>query len=308
MKKFIYKISIFALFFLSVNTILLFSIPKDENNYKVELLEKTPSPRIIFIGGSSIAFGTDSKMLKDSMHINVVNFGLHGGIGMKFPMDDCLDYVKKGDIIAIQMEYENFFNTADGELGSFCPFMVATNWRNADRLNIKQWYYTITGVPQVVYGNIRRLMKYPFIKTLNKTNDGKNFEYLKSGFNEYGDEISHLNYFYKPVKTTYKAENKVIDETFIEWLSNIILKYEQSGAKVIMLPPVCIRSVFDAVYVIYSNKICEALNKIHRPYIVNPSYMVLDDSCSFGGGYHVNREGVRQNTKHILDAIGKMGQ
>ena len=110
MKKFIYKISIFALFFLSVNTILLFSIPKDENNYfgeynhKVELLEKTPSPRIIFIGGSSIAFGTDSKMLKDSMHINVVNFGLHGGIGMKFPMDDCLDYVKKGDIIAIQME------------------------------------------------------------------------------------------------------------------------------------------------------------------------------------------------------------
>ncbi len=73
----------------------------------------------------------------------------------------------------------------------------------------------------------------------------------------------------------------------------------KAGADVIMLPPVCPRARF---YSAFSDKIVYALKEMQYPYIVSPDLMALDDSCSFGG-YHVNKEGVKQNTKHIIDAI-----
>ena len=53
-------------------------------NKKCQLLEDTPSPRIIFVGGSNLAFGLDSQRIKDSLNINVINYGLHAGIGLKY--------------------------------------------------------------------------------------------------------------------------------------------------------------------------------------------------------------------------------
>lgn len=55
-------------------------------NKKCQLLEDTPSPRIIFVGGSNLAFGLDSQRIKDSLNINVINYGLHAGIGLKYMM------------------------------------------------------------------------------------------------------------------------------------------------------------------------------------------------------------------------------
>lgn len=57
-------------------------------NKKCQLLEDTPSPRIIFVGGSNLAFGLDSQRIKDSLNINVINYGLHAGIGLKYMIDD----------------------------------------------------------------------------------------------------------------------------------------------------------------------------------------------------------------------------
>ena len=74
-------------------------------NKKCQLLEDTPSPRIIFVGGSNLAFGLDSQRIKDSLNINVINYGLHAGIGLKYMIDDISTYARKGDIIVFAPEY-----------------------------------------------------------------------------------------------------------------------------------------------------------------------------------------------------------
>ena len=69
-----------------------------------------------------------------------------------------------------------------------------------------------------------------------------------------------------------------------------------------MLPPVDVETHHKEVY---NDNIEVALKDIGWPYVVNHTYMVLDDSCSFNGGYHVNKDGVRQNTNHIIEVLRK---
>lgn len=309
MKRFIKKITLLTIAFLAVNLCLLFAIPKDNNaylceyNHKIQLIDTTSQPRIIFIGGSSIAFGTDSKMIRDSLHYNVVNFGLHAGIGIRYPLEDCLQYVRKGDIIVIQFEYANFFNGGNGEAETFPGFMVANDWRNYKHLNMAQWQNIIAGMPKESIESVTRLARYLLRGSFDSPTVNNKFEYVKSGFNEFGDEVSHKAYPSVKYVSSGKPNTETVKKSFMDWLADIIQRYEQAGANVVMLPPVCIESHFK---VSYNDNIEKALGEINHPYITSPESMVLDDSCTFNTGYHMNKEGIRQNTRNIISNLKRL--
>lgn len=309
MKRFIKKITILTIALVSVNIFLLFAIPKDNNAYlceykdKIQLIDTTSQPRIIFIGGSSIAFGTDSKLICDSLHCNVINLGLHGGIGIRFPLEDCLQYIKSGDIVVLQFEYGNFFSGGNGEPETFPAFMIANDWRNYKQLNMNQWQNIIAGIPKESIKSMTRLVKYLLRGSFDSPSVNKKYTYVKSGFNEFGDEISHIAYPSVKYTSDGKPNTKKVKRSFIDWLADIIQQYEQAGANVIMLPPVCIESHFK---VSYNDNIEMALIEINHPYITSPASMVLDDSCTFNTGYHMNKEGIRLNTRNIISNLKRL--
>ena len=90
MKKFILKLTAFAIIPLGIYLYFAFFVPVPGNLYfeaysqKDKLLKETPSPRIVFVGGSSLAFALDSKRISDSIGLPVINTALHAGMGMKF--------------------------------------------------------------------------------------------------------------------------------------------------------------------------------------------------------------------------------
>lgn len=297
------------LLFIAVEAILLFAIPQDKNstlceyNHKIELLANTPSPRIIILGGSSVAFGVDSRRIKDSLGVNVVNFGLHGGIGVRFMLEDYLAFARKDDILLMPIEYANFYNGGNGSESVWAQFMMATRWRRIEYLNVRQWRNIALGIPTVVIGNLNRLLKYPKRKTWESPASGRGgFRFCKAGFNEYGDEVDHWKYPSKGIKPKGIIEEREIDQDFMIWLKNNLEQYEWRGAKALMLPPVNVTTNFLQTW---NSNIDTALKSINRPYIVDVDYMVLDDSCSFDGSYHVNKEGVRQNTDHLIEILRK---
>lgn len=306
MKRFVTKTLALLFLFIIVNLALLLLIPMDQNayvceyNHKVELMETTRQPRIVFIGGSNTAFGINSKAIADSLQCNVVNFGFHAGLGIVFPIEQCLQYIKNGDVVVMQIEYGNFFDGGNGESETYPVFVKSTNWRYVRQLNAAQWYKVVSGVPRENVKGIVRLLRYPFRKSFDTPANGNSFKYLKSGFNEYGDEVSHLNYPSKKIHVSVEREKRTVNREFLEWFNDMIIKYEQAGASVLLLPPVCVKSYFD---VSYSDEISEALTAIHHPYIVLPSSMALDDSCAFDTGWHMNSDGVSQNTAHIIKAM-----
>ncbi len=307
MKRFLNKVFWFTALLAAVNIALVTLVPADENSYlkeylhKVRLLESTHGKRIIFVGGSSVAFGNDSKTIGDSLGMPVVNFGLHAGIGIKYPLEDCLAYVHKGDVVVIQMEYANYFNGGNGEASTWALFMQATNWRRAHTLNSAQWQYVIRGVPRVAWGSLQRLVRYPLTGSLNLENAPDKFQYTRYGFNEWGDEVGH----YKKAPATILQSGRNIgdsdvDDEFMRWLKRCVSEFEASGVKVVFLPPVCTWNYFRTAY---SPKIEKAQQKIGKPFAASAQAMVLNDSCAFDGGYHVNHAGVRQNTQNIISAL-----
>ena len=160
LRKLIFLTIIYAVFIVAILEI----IPKDNNSYiceykrKLEMIEKVSEPRMILIGGSNVAFGVDSKRLQDTFGYNIINFGLHAGIGIRYPMEDYLKYARKGDIVILQFEYSNFFGGDNGESGNFSRLIYYIGWKEIMRLNIKQ-LTNLTGLSQVALGRLICLIK-----------------------------------------------------------------------------------------------------------------------------------------------------
>lgn len=73
---------------------------------KLALLERDASrPRIIVVGGSSVAFGQRSDLLAEQLPgYDVVNFGLYAGLGVSAMMDLSLPHLRPGDVVVLAPE------------------------------------------------------------------------------------------------------------------------------------------------------------------------------------------------------------
>lgn len=302
MRKFLKRFALFVLLFVGVHILLIVPVPADRNqylqayNHKIGLLQTTARPRLIFMGGSNTAFGISSPMIEDSLGLHVINFGLHGGIGIRYPMEDALQYIRRGDIVVLQLEYANYFGeTCNAE--TMPKLMVATGWRRAAHLRLAEWRAVIGGLPMLALGNLKRLVLWPFRGTLDTPVPTSHFKYTAGGFNAYGDEVSHLNFPTTPHLYTRKKDLGPVDQGFCRWLRACLKSYEQHGARIVMLPPSCTESCLSASY---SADIAEALSDIGYPYAVQPQEMTVADSLAFDSGYHLNAEGVRLNSQKII--------
>src|SRR5215212_5179389 len=76
---------------------------------KDRLIRDTPSPKIILVGGSNLAFGIDSHMLEDSLGVHVVNMGLYAKLGLRYMLAQVKPYIRKGDLVLVVPEYDQFF-------------------------------------------------------------------------------------------------------------------------------------------------------------------------------------------------------
>jgi hypothetical protein len=71
------------------------------------LLTAAP-PRLVLVGGSSVGYGFDSPTLEKQLKLNVVNMGLHAGLGLSYILAESQS-VQKGDTVILAIEYNHFF-------------------------------------------------------------------------------------------------------------------------------------------------------------------------------------------------------
>src|ERR1044072_2906237 len=101
MKQLLFKITLFTVTILAFLVSILLLPPNREVREsslfslirKDSLLAKTTGPRIIFIGGSSMSYGLNSALFKDSLRLHPVNTGIHAGLGLKFMLAHTLPFV-----------------------------------------------------------------------------------------------------------------------------------------------------------------------------------------------------------------------
>ena len=101
-----------ALPFVSLFSVALLTPPQYSESFvgalneKYDRLHSIKEDKIVVVGGSSVAFGLDSRELEYYTGMPVVNFGLYAALGTKLMLDLSDSGIRKGDIVILAPELD----------------------------------------------------------------------------------------------------------------------------------------------------------------------------------------------------------
>jgi len=261
---------------------------------KIKLLSQRKRNSIILFGGSSMAFGVDSKMLSDSTGLPVINIGLQGSLGMTIPLHYVSKYLKSGDIILFAPEYDQYQN--ENYLGEGkTPARVILH---ADPKFLSQ----------ASFKELKKIIPYSFSTIIEKLKIKliNNFESRKSkiSFNEFGDFVYHLDkknrFISNQILNTQIGSN--LNQECISYVTNINEQIKKrNGLILISFPPILTQVGINNFNTI--NEISNALKQTKIPVISNPENYFFEQNFLFEGASHLNNEGRQIRTKKLIKDI-----
>ena len=280
---------------------------------KDRLIRNTPSPKIILVGGSNLAFGIDSKALQDSLGLNVVNMGLYAKLGLKYMLAQVRPYIKTGDVVVVVPEYDQFYGEyANGDN----TLNTALLYAPADRIPDFIRSYSIVDVvlrPRVE--NTRRSFLRAFAAALGKENmlfpQDTNTVYNRHSFNKYGDAVSHLDKKGMNPDSIFVKQLpplKDFNRGTLKDLNSIASKAQEEKAHAYFLFP----SYIDRSYVINVAAIDSLRRKLaggmEIPILGTPKDFVMAKQYFFDTRYHLNREGRDLRTMEMIEVLRAAGR
>lgn len=311
MKKFFGNTALFILLFLLITAASLFFIPNKAlvdnslfaNIDKHHRLDSLSSPKIVFIGGSNLAFGLDSKLIEDSLHIPVVNMGLHAGLGLRFMLNESKNSLKKGDIVIVAPEYHHFYNSdiLNGEK-VLVAMISDVDSRNLKYISFKQYIHLS---PLAIRYAISKLMRKEMDVMAENKKDEYERNFKRNSFNIYGDEVMHWSYKNKvlsPVQLNQK-NTTILEETII-LISDFKQAMDSRGVHFFLIPPAFQRSSFDN-YKPFIDKLSLSLSNRNIPFTISPKEFAYPDTLFFNTLYHLDKNGAELRSLRLIKMLRK---
>lgn len=268
---------------------------------KEKLLKNTPSPKMVLVGGSNLAFGLDSARLHAAFKMPVVNMGLHGGVGLKFMLDQVAPYLGEGDILVMVPEYQHF--VGDSFFGGEPLIEVAAVTR--------RWSHLV-GMPPLnltkaaLNGNsifdkpITVLMEKLHLTQANQARPGA-LRYSRSGFNGYGDEVAHL---VLPNKKLYGGVvlTNDINQNALKYIKAYNAARSTAGVTILMVYP-CLEQSYYQRNAEAIAAIAGALKEAGIQTLSAPQDFVYDNGMFFDTIYHMNAKGRELRTGRMIETL-----
>ena len=261
-------------------------------------LQSINEEKIVLIGGSSLAFGLDSKKLEEYLGKPVINYGLYATIGTKAMLDMSRKHINAGDIVVICPEtdpqtYSLYYNAHSMWQALDCDLSMLKDvgFSNLGKL--------IAAIPE--FANEKR----GFIR--NNQKPAPTGIYAKASFNEYGDiKVDRpFNEMPKNYDTSMPVAltTDLLDTEFIDYLNKYAAQCERKGAKVYFsFSPINADSVIstDEEKAEFYNELNERLD---FPVISNIDDYVLDSGFFYDTNFHLNSTGALQRTSLLADDL-----
>lgn len=302
MKRFCIKTLCFAIAVFLLLIAIGAAFPYNPDGYNREQLIKdrllkspNRNPSIVLLGGSSVAFGFNSSFLTELSNMPVINDGLHAGLGFQFIVDNCSQYIKKGDLLVVIPEYSHFAGkSAYG--GQPLTDVVLLNPKDYfSLLNQEQLYALMENFP----GHM--LSKISFNLQKIKRTGADNGVYCKSSFNEYGDCVGHYGLPNRQIGPPTNQGTRY-NQDFEKHLLNKLDQIKSSGVEVIMFPPPITASLYE-YNISLIDTISSRLEKSGYPFVINTKECIYSDSLFFDTHYHLNEKGDSVNTAKLFSHL-----
>jgi hypothetical protein len=259
---------------------------------KNQLLKNTSKPRIIFVGGSNLSFGINSNIIKDSLRLNPVNTAIHGSIGIKFMIDNTLNYIQSGDIVVLVPEYSHYYRSLDKGKKELMRMVFDVDIENIKYFNLNQVVNILEFLPEY------SLTKLKISEYRNITESDV---YSINSFNRYGDAIGHWG----KQQEVFKPLNFISDEfnyKTINYFEKFDSEVKKRGAFLLVSYP-CLQEKSYNNSVNSIHKVENELKKSKLNIIGTAERYVFSDSLMFNTPYHLNMVATNKRTTLLIEDI-----
>lgn len=282
-----------------------------DDNYLAAVLEKdrlirsTPSPKIILVGGSNLAFGIDSRMMADSLGMNVVNMGLYAKLGLKYMLAQVRPYIRRGDVVVVVPEYDQFYGDfANGDHTLNRALLYAPNDRVGDFIKS---YSIIDVVLRPRVENARRSFLRAAAAAVGREDQyfppDTNPVYNRNSFNELGDVVSHLGRKGMDPDSIYvgplPAMSTFNSETVAD-LNEMYSEVRQAGARAYFMFPSYIDRSLDVNAAAIDSLTGRLRRTMRIPIVGTAADFAYPGSYFFDTRFHLNEEGRRVRTLKMI--------
>lgn len=283
-----------------------FSIPAQyTNTFMGELSDKykrlyaIESPKIVVIGGSSVAFGLNSQELEAYTGYPVVNFGLYATLGTKVMLDLSKSALNKGDIVILAPEINDqtlslYFN------GESMWQAAESNLSMLSDIGTDNW----ADMAETFWDFAQSKIKYQREGAPNP-----NGVYRHDSFNEYGDIIYERPY--NQMQTGYdmgtpiKLSPDIVSQEFIDYVNDYISYAKKKGASVYFSYSPMNQAALeegtteDSIYQFF----CYLNEQIQCQQISNINDYILDYRYFYDSNFHLNDSGVQIRTTQLAEDL-----
>jgi hypothetical protein len=263
---------------------------------KYNRLYSTPSPRIILVGGSNVAFGLDSEKIETHFGVPVINMGLAAGLGLKFMIHEIQPALQDGDVVILMPEYEQFYSlplegrSSDlGAAAKYCPECFLTSNVVDDP---QQLALATAGIFQGIEGDLLAAF------------EPRDKIHSRQGFNRQGDMIAHLDQTDTPeiLNSVLPVNPRQIDPA-VEFLNSFQRSGAGKNARIFLTFP----SIPAGEYYAQRRKFAalhELLQtKLEIPILGAPADFVYPIELFYDTVYHLNAIGRAQRTERLIELL-----
>jgi hypothetical protein len=278
------------------------SSQKQSNDYLMAIIEKhqrlteIKGNRIIFVGGSSVAFGTNSQYFGPKAY----NLGLHAGLGISFMVKEIEHYARKGDLIIVSTEY--FLDDGDKALLAYLINQVPEVESFLDYSDFDKIEMSFIAYQKNIQEKIKRIQR-TVIEGRNKVMSlDVNTLYNRKGFNFSGDYINHLGkerpwgLFFR-----YTLEDRPYNKEIS--ILNQLSKLQKKDIRVVYVFP----SFADTEYIKNEKAILsferQLRNGLLFPVIGSPRDFIYPENNFYDTAYHLTREGRKKRSETLVKLL-----
>jgi hypothetical protein len=301
----------------AIVALVVFCVPEG-NDYglasrkKHEWLAQDVANKIVFVGGSNLAFGMNSEIIATATGRHVVNMGMNGYFGVRFMLEEVKPELRAGDLVVIAFEYDNYFKSVDGASADLL-IVGKSRPKNFAFLSWSQRVGLLEAAPYVAQQKVTRMLRgagHAVGGALGIARDQRTdidtVETL-AGFNRYGDLRSHWEVdWQKEQEDGLDLSGTPMDAEVIPLLQSFTREMRARQVDVMMSYTPVMRRFYER----HRARLEELHEKLSHAAPLQvpspPSAFVYDDKYFFDTVYHLTREGAELRSRRVLSDIELM--